>query len=173
MNEDVSESGSESPAEKTANIQLTRCTFCGHIVEPESKFCSSCGGSLVEDTAALPVAEDNEPIPSTDDSVLDGVDGDDAVLVVHRGPDSGARFALVGDEVTVGRSHKAMIFLDDVTVSRRHADLRKRDGRWSALDNRSLNGTYVNRSRIDEHLLSNGDELQIGKYRFVFYQATS
>ena len=173
MNEGVSDSGSESPAEQTANIQLARCVLCGHILDPDSKFCSSCGGSLAEATGALPVIEDSEPLPTADDSVLAGVAGDDAVLVVHRGPDSGARFALAGDDVSVGRSHDAVIFLDDVTVSRRHADLRMHDGRWSVSDNRSLNGTYVNRSRIDEHLLSNGDELQIGKYRFIFYQATS
>lgn len=124
-------------------------------------------------TGALPVAEDNEPLPTVDESVLSEVGGNDAVLVVHRGPDAGARFTLVGDEVTVGRSQDASIFLDDVTVSRRHAELRKRDGDWSVVDNRSLNGTYVNRSRIDEHVLSNGDELQIGKYRFIFYQVTS
>ena len=173
MNEDVSGSGPESPAEQTANIQLARCAFCGHIVEPGSKFCSSCGESLLDATDALPVIEDSEPLPSVDDSAPPEVDGDNAVLVVHRGPDAGARFDLSGDEVTVGRSQDAKIFLDDVTVSRRHAELHRSAGDWSVVDNRSLNGTYVNRSRIDQHVLSNGDELQIGKYRFIFYQAAS
>jgi hypothetical protein len=173
MNEGVPSSGPESQAEKTANIELTRCGYCGHIVEPGGKFCSSCGGSLVDATGALPVTEDNEPLPSVDDTVLSEVGVDDVVLVVHRGPDAGAKFSLTGDDVSVGRSEDAVIFLDDVTVSRRHAELRKRDGDWSVLDNRSLNGTYVNRKRIDEQVLANGDELQIGKYRFIFYQAAS
>lgn len=173
MNESVSGSEPESSAEQTARVELTRCSFCGHIVDPGSKFCSSCGGSLLDATGAFESVEDDEPLPSVDEEVLSEVGGGDAVLVVHRGPDSGARFALNGDEVSVGRSRDAVVFLDDVTVSRRHAQLKRSGDEWSVVDNRSLNGTYVNRSRIDEHVLSNGDELQVGKYRFIFYQGSS
>lgn len=173
MNEDMPEAGPESPAEQTANIQLTRCPSCSHVVEPGSKFCSACGGPLPDDTEALSVVEESEPPTGVDDSVLAGVVDGDAVLVVHRGAHSGARFPLSGERVTVGRAQNSVIFLDDVTVSRHHAELVKDDNGWSASDNRSLNGTYVNRSRIDRHVLSNGDELQIGKYRFIFHQAKS
>lgn len=170
MNDEIPEAEPESAVEKTANIQLLRCNSCGHIVEPESKFCSACGGPLADETHALPVVEDSDPLLSANDSVLVEVEDEGAVLVVRRGPHEGARFPLSGDQVTVGRSQDAVIFLDDVTVSRRHAELFRDEKLWCVVDNRSLNGTYVNRSRIDRHVLSHGDEVQIGKYRFVFYQ---
>lgn len=163
----------ESPAEQTANIELVRCTSCGHISDPGSRFCSACGASLVEETSVLPATQEPPTVSSVDDSVLKGVPIQDAVLVVHKGIDDGARFPLSGSKVTVGRSPDAMIFLDDVTVSRRHAEILGSAGEWKLVDNGSLNGTYVNRNRIDEYALSNGDDVQIGKYRFTFHQATT
>ena len=95
-----------------------------------------------------------------------------ALLVVLRGPNTGARFLLDDDEVTSGRHPESVIFLDDVTVSRRHATFSRIDGRFVVRDIGSLNGTYVNRDRIDEQwVLETGDEVQIGKYRLVFYAA--
>ncbi len=95
-----------------------------------------------------------------------------ALLVVLRGPNTGARFLLDDDEVTSGRHPESDIFLDDVTVSRRHATFSRIDGRFVVRDIGSLNGTYVNRDRIDEQwVLETGDEVQIGKYRLVFYAA--
>lgn len=173
MNDDIREAEPESVVEKTANIQLLRCSSCGHVVEPGSKFCSACGGPLDDDTHVLPVVQESDPLLSADDSIPLEVDNEGAVLVVRRGPHEGARFPLSGDQVTVGRSQDAAIFLDDVTVSRRHAELFRDESAWCVVDNRSLNGTYVNRSRIDRHVLSHGDEVQIGKYRFVFYQVGS
>ena len=168
--EGYQDEGSESAAEQTANIDLVRCTTCGHISEPGSKFCSSCGASLIEETGVLAATEDGAA-PVVDDSVMADLSEQDAVLVVHKGPDQGARFPLNGSRVTIGRSPDATIFLDDVTVSRRHADLNHADGTWHLVDNGSLNGTYVNRNRIDECDLNHGDEVQIGKYRFTFIQA--
>jgi pSer/pThr/pTyr-binding forkhead associated (FHA) protein len=92
-----------------------------------------------------------------------------AVLVVLRGPQEGARFDLdpALGTVTVGRSSDCALFLDDVTVSRHHADLVAVPGGWELVDAGSLNGSYVNRRRIDREVLAGGDEVQIGKYRFV------
>ena len=93
-----------------------------------------------------------------------------ALLVVRRGPNSGSRFLLDSDLTTAGRHPQSDIFLDDVTVSRRHVEFRRgTDGTFTVADVGSLNGTYVNRERIDQVALHNGDEVQIGKYRLVFY----
>ena len=92
-----------------------------------------------------------------------------ALLIVLRGPNTGARFLLDADEVSSGRHPSSDIFLDDVTVSRRHAVFAKVGEGYVVRDVGSLNGTYVNRQRIDEALLEQGDEVQIGKFRLVFY----
>lgn len=93
-----------------------------------------------------------------------------AMLLVHRGPGEGTEFALpaTADLVTVGRSPESDVFLDDVTVSRHHATFRRSAEGWSVSDAGSLNGTYVNRKRVDDRRLSGGDEVQIGKFRFIF-----
>jgi pSer/pThr/pTyr-binding forkhead associated (FHA) protein len=93
-----------------------------------------------------------------------------AMLVVHRGPGEGTEFVLnpASAVVTVGRAPEAGIFLDDVTVSRHHAEFRHGAEGWSVRDIGSLNGTYVNRIRVEDQHLGGGDEVQIGKFRFVF-----
>ena len=91
-----------------------------------------------------------------------------ALLVVRRGPNAGARFLLDHDLTTSGRHPDSDIFLDDVTVSRRHAQFVRLGSGYAVKDVGSLNGTYVNRHRIDEAQLSGGDEVQIGKYRLVY-----
>ena len=93
-----------------------------------------------------------------------------ALLIVHRGPSEGNEFLLPAelDIVRVGRSPESEVFLDDVTVSRRHAEFRRGAEGWSVRDVGSLNGTYVNRVRVDDQRLKGGDEVQIGKFRFVF-----
>ena len=117
------------------------------------------------------------------DDVLEGPDADVApgrmsgslppgmaLLVVRRGPNAGARFLLDHDVTTSGRHPDSDIFLDDVTVSRKHAEfIRKPGGVFVVRDVGSLNGTYVQRDRIDEAVLRDGDEVQIGKYRMVFH----
>ena len=95
-----------------------------------------------------------------------------ALLVVKRGPNAGARFLLDQASTTAGRHPEADIFLDDVTVSRRHAEFRIDDnGQFEVVDVGSLNGTYVNREPRNSHVLANGDEIQIGKFRLVFLTA--
>ena len=96
-----------------------------------------------------------------------------AVMVVWRGPNEGASYSLFGDVVEIGRSPESKIFLDDITVSRHHARLTHNAEGWTLTDAGSLNGSYVNRSRITAAtLLRSGDEVQIGKYRFTFYTGT-
>lgn len=104
-----------------------------------------------------------------DQAAVDALGEDDALLIVHHGPNQGARFLLDVDVTTAGRSVSGDIFLDDVTVSREHVQFI-RDGRdFYVRDAGSLNGTYVNRTRITETQLHDGDEVQIGKYRMTFY----
>lgn len=92
-----------------------------------------------------------------------------ALLVVRRGPNAGARFLLDSDSSSVGRHPHAEILLDDVTVSRKHAQFRRKGTTFSVRDRGSLNGTYLNGQRIDEAVLSDGDEVQVGKYRLTFF----
>ena len=91
-----------------------------------------------------------------------------ALLVVKRGPNAGSRFLLDRATTTAGRHPNSEIFLDDVTVSRRHAEFRCVSGEFQVVDVGSLNGTYVNREPVDWAMLANGDEVQIGKFRLVF-----
>jgi hypothetical protein len=91
-----------------------------------------------------------------------------ALLIVRRGPNAGARFLLDHDVTTSGRHPDSDIFLDDVTVSRRHAEFHRGPGGFTVRDVGSLNGTYVNRERVESATLSNGDEVQIGKFRLIF-----
>ena len=117
-----------------------------------------------------------EPSPDVDPSLsaqnqatVDALRRGTALLVVLRGPNTGARFLLDSDEVSSGRHQDSDIFLDDVTVSRKHATFRREGDDFIVRDVGSLNGTYVNRKRIDDAVLKTGDEVQIGKFRLVFY----
>ncbi|PPB50265.1 FHA domain-containing protein [Arthrobacter pityocampae] len=94
-----------------------------------------------------------------------------ALLIAHSGPNAGARFLLDEDVTKAGRHPNADIFLDDVTVSRQHAEFRRTGNGFMVVDTRSLNGTYVNNDRVDSVALRNGNEVQIGKFRLTFYAA--
>jgi pSer/pThr/pTyr-binding forkhead associated (FHA) protein len=104
-----------------------------------------------------------------DQSAIDALPAGSALLVVQRGPNAGARFLLDADRTTAGRRPDSDIFLDDVTVSRKHAEFVRRGDQFVVRDIGSLNGTYVQRDRIDEMVLRDGDEVQIGKFRMVFH----
>lgn len=99
---------------------------------------------------------------------VDGLPSGSALLVVKRGPNAGSRFLLDQDATSAGRHPDSDIFLDDVTVSRRHAEFRKNGEEFEVVDVGSLNGTYVNREPKNSAVLANGDEIQIGKFRLVF-----
>ncbi len=109
------------------------------------------------------------PLNDADAAAVDALPAGSALLVVQRGPSAGSRFLLDTDVVAAGRHPDSEIFLDDVTVSRRHAEFRRGPEGFTVADVGSLNGTYVNRDRIDEVALQGGDEVQIGKYRLVFF----
>ena len=111
------------------------------------------------------------PLTKEEAGSLEGFDG--WALVVERGPQAGLTFVLPAGLTTVGRHPESHIFLDDVTVSRRHAEFRREGERFTVSDDGSLNGTYVNRDRIDRVQLNDGDEVQIGKYRLVFFSGHS
>jgi pSer/pThr/pTyr-binding forkhead associated (FHA) protein len=114
--------------------------------------------------------------PEAVEEHLGGVEGlpvGTALLVVKRGPNAGSRFTLDKDLVSAGRHPESDIFLDDVSVSRRHAEFRRAGDGYQVVDVGSLNGTYVNREAIESTTLANGDEIQIGKFRLVFLSGGS
>ena len=127
--------------------------------------------SSVETTSVFRADLLKEMESGASDSSAPGVDGlpeGSALLVVKRGPNAGSRFLLDQPTTTAGRHPDSDIFLDDVTVSRRHAEFRKNDDQFEVVDVGSLNGTYVNREPKNSSELSNGDEIQIGKFRLEF-----
>jgi pSer/pThr/pTyr-binding forkhead associated (FHA) protein len=128
---------------------------------------------LVETTISLgslvPPETEDTGLSGTDQAAVDALPEESALLVVQRGPNAGARFLLDAERTTAGRRPESDIFLDDVTVSRKHAEFIRREGQFVVRDVGSLNGTYVDRDRIEEAVLKDGDEVQIGKYRLVFH----
>ena len=125
-------------------------------------------------TGVIPVASDPETgeLRPIDATKLDDLTSGSAYLVVRRGAMEGMQFPLLPNEqMTIGRSSDSKVFLDDVTVSRKHAAVSLVGSDWMLSDSGSLNGTYVNKSRVTTTALVNGDELQIGKFRFVFVLA--
>jgi len=164
------------------------CTQCGQQNPDGSRFCARCGSAMppggpghggttpsaVETTSTISL--------SALEGALSGGEGaapghqvleeqppaGTALLVVKRGPNAGSRFLLDADVTTAGRHPESDIFLDDVTVSRRHAEFVREGGGFVVRDVGSLNGTYLGRERIESVALAGGDEVQIGKYRLVF-----
>jgi hypothetical protein len=155
------------------------CTHCGHQNPAGANFCANCGRPLARSgdatTGALRVEEAPEAGEVGDlgehGRIVDELEAGTALLVAVRGPNRGARFLLDRDVVTVGRHPESDIFLDDITVSRRHAEFRRDTQRFWIHDVGSLNGTYVNGSRAEDQLLSTGDEVQIGKFKLVAFVA--
>ena len=124
--------------------------------------------------AALPdpASESDYKVRDDDQATIDALRPATALLLVTRGPNRGARFLLDSQITTVGRHPDSDIFLDDVTVSRRHAVFELENGHFTVRDVASLNGTYVNRQLTDSAILRSGDEVQVGKFRLVFYTPT-
>ena len=158
------------------------CTRCGHENPEGSRFCAQCGAALAqqavgESTSVIPKVGGDELTTDTElpeapadahAGAVESLPAGSALLVVKRGPNAGSRFLLDQDVTTAGRHPDSDIFLDDVTVSRRHAEFHRDNGVFTVRDVGSLNGTYVNRERVEAATLSNGDEVQIGKFRLVF-----
>lgn len=153
------------------------CPRCGQPVADLARFCSSCGSALADlspehpadatGTLDAPISNTGPLAPVSGANII-GIPAGTAMLIVRRGPSEGTSFQLEADVTTIGRGDYADVVLDDVTVSRNHAEIRRVPEGWQLRDVGSLNGTYVNRERIEETILAGGDEVQIGKYRFVF-----
>lgn len=147
------------------------CLHCGHQNTLGSNFCSSCGKEL-----------DRGPIPATVTLQLDAIASDSTdeagidldqqaqvgVLVIKRGPNAGSRYLLNSEVTAAGRHPDSDIFLDDVTVSRRHVEFVRQGSEYLVRDIGSLNGTYVNHERVDEQVMVSGDEVQIGKFKLIY-----
>jgi len=145
------------------------------VVAEGANYCPKCGAfqgaaeAPKEDaTTATYVIDDQtgelKPVDVGDVAAESG-----ALVIRSGGGRVGQSFPLTGEKMTIGRSPEAGVFLDDVTVSREHATLVRRGGDWFLDDSGSLNGTYVNRQRVDSHRLADGDELQIGKFKLTFF----
>jgi hypothetical protein len=149
------------------------CPECGFSNDEGANYCQRCGAFLAQSdpppgttTASYKVGETGE----LEELELSELVSRGAALVIRTGGGrAGESFPLEGERLTVGRRPDSDIFLDDVTVSRDHALLVRRGPDYYLDDCGSLNGTYVNRRRIESHRLSDGDELQIGKYKLAFF----
>jgi hypothetical protein len=153
------------------------CRSCGESADLDDRFCSHCGAALppVGDAAeaestflGMTGPHSSGSIPVVGSGYVTGISPGASVLVVSRGSNAGASYLLSGDIVVAGRAPDADLFLDDITVSRNHAEFQRDVDGWRLIDTDSLNGTYVNRTRVDSVLLKPSDEVQIGKYRFVY-----
>ena len=156
--------------------EYTFCNQCGHRNPPDSSFCSSCGSPLdvLDDRTITLTAVDplqDAPGPADDLVVPMGeLDQGVGVLIVRAGSQAGDRFTLDSDVTRLGRHPDSEISLDDITVSRRHAEVQRTEQGYAVADSGSLNGTYVNQERVERATLRHGDELQIGKFRLVFFE---
>ena len=150
------------------------CPECGFVVAEGANYCPKCGayqGAEAEasddvTTATYVIDESTGELRPVDVGDVAAASG--ALVIRAGGGRVGQSFPLTGEKMTIGRSPETSVFLDDVTVSREHATLVRRGGEWFLDDSGSLNGTYVNRRRIDSHKLEDGDELQIGKYKLTY-----
>jgi pSer/pThr/pTyr-binding forkhead associated (FHA) protein len=145
------------------------CPECGFQNPEAANYCAKCGALLhapepAEQTQTFNAAEAGDEPEQLEDIRVEGP----ALVVRSGGGRAGETFTPQSERTTIGRSPDCPVFLDDVTVSRRHAVLVERDSRWFVEDQGSLNGTFVNRRRVESAELSDGDEIQIGKYRLTF-----
>ncbi len=152
------------------------CNQCGHRNPIGANFCSSCGAPLELDPGDHTTITFNIDAPpeTGGDHVsfdLDDIPSGAGLLVVTRGPNAGSRLGVVKLITKIGRHPDSDIFLDDITVSRRHAEIRKSGDGFVLRDVGSLNGTYLNRERVEESDVRSGDELQVGKFRLQFFTA--
>jgi hypothetical protein len=148
------------------------CTNCGHRNPDGANFCSSCGAPLAaaessDTTVTFQPAELESDLEEEVHISPEEVEGGRGVLIVKRGPNAGSKFWLDSDVTRIGRHPESDIFLDDITVSRRHAEIRRGSNGFALHDVGSLNGTYVNRERVEGAELRSGDEIQIGKFKLV------
>ncbi|HVV60038.1 MAG TPA: FHA domain-containing protein [Gaiellaceae bacterium] len=150
-------------------MNVVYCAECGFQNPEAANYCSRCGALLQKGESAVETTQTLSPeeIDDLEHELTGGIEGP-ALVVRAGGGRAGESFRPAGERTRIGRSPDCDVFLDDVTVSRNHAVLVQREGGFVVEDQGSLNGTFVNRRRIDSAPLENGDELQIGKYRLTF-----
>jgi FHA domain-containing protein len=148
------------------------CSECGFLNPEAANYCSRCGALLEKGDASNETTQSftADEVGEHEHDLLEGLEGP-ALVVRAGGGRAGESFKPTGERTRIGRSPDCEIFLDDVTVSRNHAVLVERGGEFIVEDQGSLNGTFVNRHRIETARLENGDELQVGKYRMTFVDA--
>jgi len=147
------------------------CARCGHDNEAGANFCSSCGAALEsgeDETTVTLAVEERIELDDELGALLAEIPAGMGVVVVRRGPNAGSRFSLERDATTVGRHPDSDIFLDDITVSRRHAVIRRDREGYEVSDAGSLNGTYVNHERVETAPLRHLDEVQVGRFVLLF-----
>jgi pSer/pThr/pTyr-binding forkhead associated (FHA) protein len=150
-------------------VTHVHCPECGFQNLEAAKYCEKCGALLIPDdggqsTLSFQPGETVEDVGPMLEAGLEGT----AIVLRLGGGRAGETYRLDRDRLTIGRSPDCDVFLDDVTVSRRHAQLVQRDDGYAIEDLGSLNGTYVNRRRVESQRLEDGDEVQIGKYKLTF-----
>jgi FHA domain len=160
-------------------VESMFCTKCGHFNPDSSVYCARCGERLAssescseDTTTGLPVVDEEAVEEIEIAPPLEPLERGSAMLVIKRGPDAGMSFTINREVISIGRHPESDIFLDDITVSRRHAEIRRHETAFTLVDTGSLNGTYLNRERIESSELNNGDEIQIGKFRLLFFAGT-
>jgi hypothetical protein len=147
------------------------CPECGHHNRESARFCARCGASLIELAEGEATISFTPPTePGADSGVMEAVVEGASLVIRLGGGRAGDQFPVGPTRTTIGRAPQSDVFLDDVTVSREHAVLEQRADGIHILDQGSLNGTYVNRERVEDARLADGDELQIGKYRLAFIE---
>jgi len=150
------------------------CPECGFQNPETANYCTKCGALLVRDESGADTTMSYTPEEGDEESadILDEIKTEGPALVVRSGGGrAGEHFLLEQESTTVGRSPDCDIFLDDVTVSRRHALVKRSNDQFLIEDQGSLNGTFLNRRRIESGGLEDGDEVQIGKYKLTFLTA--
>lgn len=152
------------------------CTKCGHYNPDNSIYCARCGARLEKNvagkegtTVGLPAVESETEEEIEVTIPPEPLEKGSAMLMIKKGADAGMRFIISGEDIEIGRHPESDIFLDDITVSRRHAEIHHKGIDFTLVDAGSLNGTYLNGERIESSELHNGDEIQIGKFKLMFF----
>ena len=159
-----------TPSASDSGGPETPCPVCGSRSGAGANFCAACGHRLRE--SGVPESAGSADEPTTEMAFEADLIQHPAVLVVTQGPAAGSRFVLDEDRVTLGRHPDSDIFLDDITVSRRHAEISRTGLVQHVKDMGSLNGTYLNSRRVEEAGLKDGDELQVGRFKLIFHDRT-
>lgn len=152
---------------------MPTCEECEQENPPDARFCSRCGMKLANSEAEKTLSFAPVEVEEEEGAISAELPEEGAVLAVQKGPNVGESFALSKPETSLGRDPKSDIFLNDITVSRRHATISVKNGVFFLADVGSLNGTYLNSKRIEVEALKHNDEIQIGKFKLIFLEMSN